>query len=194
MTAHVDTPRESDLPALIGPRAARSMGTDMVWGLQAQRKILALRKTTKSAFPRPGLGDIPLGKRWNYKHSCWRFNSCYARVQRVLVMMYSIAESLAFWTLSIIRNLNTRKRQRFENWICFRLQVRGRRHLLCWVLLDQWSTWGTHTHWGTRKHLTEPFWTLNQLWSSHSRRFLPELRCWHARNKLNHPIDRPEPH
>jgi hypothetical protein len=37
-------------------------------------------------------------------------------------------------------------------------------------------------------------WTLNQLWSSHSRRFVPQLRCWHARNRLSHLINRSEPH
>jgi hypothetical protein len=28
------------------------------------------------------------------------------------------------------------------------------------------------------KRNTGTAWTLNQLWSSHSRRFVPELRCW----------------
>jgi ABC-type hemin transport system substrate-binding protein len=68
MTAHVDTLRESDRPTLIGPVAARSTGTDMVCGLEAQRKILARRKTTKSTFLRPGLGDIPLEKWRSNKH------------------------------------------------------------------------------------------------------------------------------
>jgi hypothetical protein len=36
--------------------------------------------------------------------------------------------------------------------------------------------------------------TLNQLLSSHSRRFFPEMRCWHSRNKLNLLINRSEPH
>jgi hypothetical protein len=31
---------------------------------------------------------------------------------------------------------------------------------------------------------------LNQLWSSHSRRFFLELRCWYARNKLSHQTNR----
>jgi hypothetical protein len=35
------------------------------------------------------------------------------------------------------------------------------------------------------KQKTVTSWTLNQLWTSHSRRFVPELRCCHARNKLN---------
>jgi hypothetical protein len=51
---------------------------------------------------------------------------------------------------------------------------------------------------GTRKHLTSMKTKhrnrLNQLWSSHSRRFVPELRFWHSRNKLNHLVNRPEPH
>jgi hypothetical protein len=34
----------------------------------------------------------------------------------------------------LIGILNTRKTKRFGNWICFRLQVRWGRHLLCWVL------------------------------------------------------------
>jgi hypothetical protein len=43
------------------------------------------------------------------------------------------------WTLSIVRNpkwpeiLNDLKTQCFGNWICFRLQVSGSRHLLCWI-------------------------------------------------------------
>jgi hypothetical protein len=37
-------------------------------------------------------------------------------------------------------------------------------------------------------------WTVILLWSSHSRRFFAELRCRHARNKLNHLINRSEPH
>jgi hypothetical protein len=39
MTAHVDARRESDLRALIGPVAARFMGTGTIYGLQAQWKI-----------------------------------------------------------------------------------------------------------------------------------------------------------
>jgi hypothetical protein len=52
----------------------------------------------------------------------------------------------------------------------------------------------------TPKHLTSiktklwNFWTLNQLWSSHSVRFFHELRCWHAKNKLNNLVNRWEPH
>jgi hypothetical protein len=37
------------------------------------------------------------------------------------------------------------------------------------------------------KHRTA--WAIDQLWSSQSRRFVPELRCWHARNKLNHLVN-----
>jgi hypothetical protein len=32
---------------------------------------------------------------------------------------------LGFWTLPIVRNSINKKTQRFENWICFRPQVRG---------------------------------------------------------------------
>lgn len=35
------------------------------------------------------------------------------------------------------------------------------------------------------KRNTGTAWTLSQLWSSHSRRFFPELSCWRARNKVN---------
>jgi hypothetical protein len=42
------------------------------------------------------------------------------------------------------------------------------------------------------KRNTGTAWTLNQLWSSHSRRFVTKLRCWHARNKLNQLISRSE--
>jgi hypothetical protein len=40
----------------------------------------------------------------------------------------------------------------------------------------------------------EPFEPFNRIWSSHSRRFVPEMRCWHARNKLNHLFNRSETH
>jgi hypothetical protein len=44
------------------------------------------------------------------------------------------SELLGFWTLSIVRYSRNYKTQRFGNWLCFRLQVRGRgRHLLSWV-------------------------------------------------------------
>jgi hypothetical protein len=36
------------------------------------------------------------------------------------------------------------------------------------------------------KQNTGTAWTLNQLWSSHLRSFVPELRSCHARNKLYH--------
>jgi hypothetical protein len=36
------------------------------------------------------------------------------------------------------------------------------------------------------KRSTKTALTLNQFWSSHSRRFVPELRRCHSRNKLNH--------
>jgi hypothetical protein len=49
--------------------------------------------------------------------------------------------------------------------------------------IGQWySTCGTRTSGDTRKHLTKTL----EPWSSHSRRFVPELRCLHARNRLNH--------
>jgi hypothetical protein len=32
-----------------------------------------------------------------------------------------------------LANLNSYRTRRFGNWICFRPQVRGRRHLFCWV-------------------------------------------------------------
>jgi hypothetical protein len=35
------------------------------------------------------------------------------------------------------------------------------------------------------KRITGTAWTLNQLWSSHTRRFVPEMRYWHARNRLS---------
>jgi hypothetical protein len=41
--------------------------------------------------------------------------------------LWSSSEWLGFWTLSIARSCKYWKTQ------CFRLQVRGRRHLLCWV-------------------------------------------------------------
>jgi hypothetical protein len=44
------------------------------------------------------------------------------------------------------------------------------------------------------KRNRETAWTLNQLWSSHTLTFVPELKCWHARNKLNHLVNRLEPH
>jgi hypothetical protein len=43
------------------------------------------------------------------------------------------------------------------------------------------------------EHNTGTAWTLNQLRSSHSRRLVPELRCWHVRNKHNQLINRSEP-
>jgi hypothetical protein len=49
-------------------------------------------------------------------------------------------------------------------------------------------------HWHQSKRNAGTAWTQNHLWSSHSRRFVPELRCWRARNKLNHLINRSEPH
>jgi hypothetical protein len=41
------------------------------------------------------------------------------------------------------------------------------------------------------KEPPEP-WTSSDL--QNSLRFVPEVRCWHARNKLNHLINRSEPH
>jgi hypothetical protein len=77
--------------------------------------------------------------------------------------------------------------------------------------LRKWSsTWIMRSPGDTQKHLREYKKTfyINQskykkplklesvliLALTHSRIFFPELRCWHARNKLNHLINRPEPH
>jgi hypothetical protein len=35
------------------------------------------------------------------------------------------SELLSFWTLSIVRYSKNQRMQRFENWICFRPQMRG---------------------------------------------------------------------
>jgi hypothetical protein len=51
-----------------------------------------------------------------------------SRIWRVLTL-----ESPSFWALSIVRNSKYQKTQCFGNWICFHPQVRGGRHLLCWV-------------------------------------------------------------
>jgi hypothetical protein len=42
-------------------------------------------------------------------------------------MVYNTLK-LGFWTLSIVRYSRNSKTQRFGNGICFRPQVRGRRH------------------------------------------------------------------
>jgi hypothetical protein len=42
---------------------------------------------------------------------------------------------IGFWTLSIVRTIKILKSQRFESWLCFRLQVNGggEENLLCWA-------------------------------------------------------------
>jgi hypothetical protein len=46
-------------------------------------------------------------------------------------MVYN-KDSLVFWVLSMAEDSEYYKSQRFRNWISFRLQVRGGRHLVCW--------------------------------------------------------------
>jgi hypothetical protein len=48
---------------------------------------------------------------------------------------------LGFWALPIVRNSTYWKAQRFGNWICFRPQVRGGRHLLCWIPCPHLNQW-----------------------------------------------------
>jgi hypothetical protein len=55
--------------------------------------------------------------------------------------------------------------------------------------IQQWASTLHQSEWNTGNA-----WTLNQLWSSHSRRFVPELKRGHSRNKLNHLFNWPELH
>jgi hypothetical protein len=57
-------------------------------------------------------------------------------------------------------------------------------------VLDSTGTRTPSLHQSKRKTVTA--WTLNQLWSSHSRRLVPELRCCHARNEPSRLVNRPE--
>jgi hypothetical protein len=73
-------------------------------------------------------------------------------------------------------------------------------HLTLCSIVHWSSTWDTRISGGTRnisrqsKRNTGIAWAFNRLWSSHSRRFVPELRRWHARSKLSQLVNRPEPH
>jgi hypothetical protein len=58
-----------------------------------------------------------------------------------------IPELLGFWTLSIVWNSKYQKKQRFGNWICFRLQVRGKGHLLCWVCYKELNSSSGQSIW-----------------------------------------------
>jgi hypothetical protein len=55
------------------------------------------------------------------------------------------SELLGFCTLSIVQNSKFQKTQCFRNWICFLLQVRGRRRLLYWVPYKELTSITGHT-------------------------------------------------
>jgi hypothetical protein len=56
----------------------------------------------------------------------------------ILSYKLQLSETLGFWTLSTVRNSESLNPQRFENWIGFRVLVRGGRHTLWiwWFRLD----------------------------------------------------------